>query len=461
MKEEGKSLKDLFLTRLIFVILLRDLDGNIVENGYANYQIQVWYSVTVISGGRPTKKAASKKVSLSPGTDVAKSGKIHVSIRLAQDQFLDATSPFRIQVISPRSQILKDLSTSIEEEEIITIGLADINNEQYVIELIEPQENPGNTISYEGHLLETITNLFKGGKRESISRSFEILPNFSVTNEFSGIEYIESVSLSIKTPKGQTISQTEWTNISWDSDSWTENNGSRAYELQLPSPQFIESNVYLEETLERKLDKWTDHNLKVNYVVLNANNRQVELSIEEKYPIFTDLQDAQQRGGAHINLKFYGIVDIIYLEVLSPKGEVIGKEKKKPEEIIDAGGEVVIKVPPRRQVDLLDLKLLPSRPQKTFGRLIDLLGREQLEDVQIIIYASKEEEPDTNDPNHFFPVVVVTTESLGYFFFSTPKESFTAAYASIGSEKLSEDERKIPIQLEGDDVVVRELGRPK
>jgi hypothetical protein len=84
-------------------------------------------------------------------------------------------------------------------------------------------------------------------------------------------------------------------------------------------------------------------------------------------------------------------------------------------------------------------ELPEPRPLFVFGRLLDKNGKAKMEDIQIIIEATRDGE-DTSEA-----IAAVQTEAGGYFFIEYPEGTFSSASALIG---LSIVENPLPIRLE-------------
>lgn len=84
--------------------------------------------------------------------------------------------------------------------------------------------------------------------------------------------------------------------------------------------------------------------------------------------------------------------------------------------------------------------LTPSLPRFINGRLLDLKGERELEDIQVIIWGSQESGSQTED---FEVLFTVQTEEKGYFSIPYPKTTFTEAYATVGLPDIG----SVPIRL--------------
>lgn len=80
-----------------------------------------------------------------------------------------------------------------------------------------------------------------------------------------------------------------------------------------------------------------------------------------------------------------------------------------------------------------------SKPLFVYGRLLEKLGRKNLEDIQIIFEASR------NNDSPIEPIATVRTEANGYFFIEYPEGNFSYAAARIGLDII---ENPIPIRLD-------------
>ncbi|RAP36984.1 peptidase C39 [Legionella quinlivanii] len=84
--------------------------------------------------------------------------------------------------------------------------------------------------------------------------------------------------------------------------------------------------------------------------------------------------------------------------------------------------------------------IIPERkPLFVYGRLLEKLGRKNMEDIQIIFEASRENDSPIE------AIATVRTEAGGYFFIEYPEGNFSYAAARIG---LNVKENPIPIHLD-------------
>lgn len=229
---------------------------------------------------------------------------------------------------------------------------------------------------------------------------------------------------------------------------WSELNSSeneKTKTIQIPKQNEIIINASLQADVEASLNPYLNHRLEISFDVLEKETLSILKKVEESY-LINDL------GKSTVNLTHYGYVNRVDLKVYAPGGEVIGTETIVSDEWNNTK-TVEIKVPARSLVGIEGFEMMPERPTKTAGRVIDIKGDKQFEGVQVIIYGSKVVNPEEKD---FVPLAVFNTETKGYFIFDTPKEYFEQAYAEIGIPKFGNKEGysyRSPISLESDTVV--------
>ncbi|MCB0538904.1 MAG: hypothetical protein KDE33_15430, partial [Bacteroidetes bacterium] len=435
-----------------FSIKLSGLDS------YEGYKLDVTYFF--YESGVKKLTRGKKSIEIKKGVGAATSGKIDVNLNIFG--FFPDNPTFKIVIISPRKNEIFNAQLPAVEGGELSIELTDYSEKDldYKIKIAKPDADGDKIFTYKDFKIVVNTQVNQGTSRSSYNKEFLILPDFEVDIDVPDADSIEFVSLQIVTAKGEIInSQTidggnvqVWEKLSLTDGSPLWDNGNRTLNIVLPAPIQLTPNVFLKEKLEKGLDIWADHKLVMRYDILDRETLEFKARIEEEYEIFTDVADAQKRGKAEVKLEYYGVVEFIELEVKSPRGEIIGRGKKSPQEIIDAGNVVEIEVPPRRIEEIIDLKIFPDRPKKSVGRVIDFYGRKKFEDAQIIIYAA-DKPINEDDELEYHPILTSTTETGGYFVITTPDRFYEAAYAVIGVEGQNIENLKIPIRLELDNII--------
>jgi hypothetical protein len=417
---------------------------------YSGYQIVVEYVYsTGASFGSiflPSKKGTWKKTVGTSGES-----EFQVGISLYDGTFFPNQN-FRILITSPQGSPVFDAKFQITDDEDIRINLPNLKQEvRYQIKITPPDAD--SPISFKNFKLLTETKVFRGTSRGVEKGEYSLLPDFEVEVVVNDINRVESVSFEIQTALGETINYDmvdgnlrTWEDLPFDNDA-----EEPVFEISLPQPTQIPTDVFLEEILEKSLDVWADHDLLVSYDILDQQTLEFVTRVEQTYSIRTNLNDPEKRGFAQIDLNYFGVVEVVELQVRSPRGEIIGKGSKTPQEIIANNNEVVIEVPPRRLAEIINLKLLPERPKKTVGRVLDLYGRKKYEDVQVIIYVAEKADPEESD---YFPLLSVDTEEEGYFIIDTPDGFYEDAFALIGIVGEEKEEFRVPIRLEKDQVII-------
>ena len=338
----------------------------------------------------------------------------------------------------------------VYEGRVINIQLpADIHDDDYQVELIPvSQVEQG---FYRDFKLITKTLVKVGENLQTRTQESNLLPHFKETIRLSSITGISKVSFAVKTPAGEMI----------DRGRGYRRECTKTGQIWSPLLYFLfifrlllklNLRFYLNEQLESGLDLWTDHTLLIEYDILDDQTLAFVARVEEEVKIHTDLEDERQRGMAAVRLSYFGVVESLSFQVRSPRGEIIARGEKSPKEIQASGGQIEIDVPPRRLADLSGLRLIPERPQKTVGRVLDFFGRAQYENVQVIIFVTKD--PEKSEAS-FFPIETIVTETEGYFQFKTPTDFYEAAYVKVGILGQAPSVSEYPINLESIKVIDR------
>lgn len=434
-----------------------NLEGG--ADNFGNYKLELQYVYQLSGRGglfRPVSKKGTFKKTIAPGSSEATSGEMEISINLYDGTFYPNQN-FQILLTSPKGTEVFNSKLQVSKEEELSIAIHALGEDlSYHVTVDVPEvEEDETTPSYKDFMLLTETKIKRGTSISTEKQSFKLLPDFEVDVTFADVDSIESVSFKITTPKGEELNSeinadgdvTSWKNLPYDG-------AEPNFVLRLPSLNQLSPTVYLDERLEESLDIWADHDLLLSYDILDGQTLEFKARVEEEYSIRTDLDDDDKRGFAKVNLNYFGVVEAIDLQVRSPRGEIIGKSKKTPQEIIENDSIVEIEVPPRRIAELLNLQLLPERPKKTVGRVLDFYGRKKFEGVQVLLYATVDKEEE-GEERAYYPILTTKTETDGYFIINAPQEFYEDAYAIIGLLDQEAEEVRVPIRLEPDQVITK------
>ncbi|MBN1872820.1 MAG: helix-hairpin-helix domain-containing protein [Anaerolineae bacterium] len=343
---------------------------------------------------------------------------------------------FELILLSPEEITVYRSSFEIDEGDQVTIGVP-----LYGQQTLEITWNKN--VDYRGLSLELAYSMNRGasGIIES-TKSFELGGEESLQVEFDTFGQVEKLSVAVYSNEGILVYHSKST--------WAELGGTgnaKSIKCKLPMPEEIIFNVSLGQGL------YQDHQLVANFYILDEKTLSTICQIEENYSITSE-------GKSKVKLAHYGLVKEITLTVYAPAGEVIGKKTIINTDWSD-GGTITIDAPPRQRAGGSGLdETLPNRPKKTTGRAIDVRGKKKLEGIQIIIYASKVPNPQEAD---YVPLLVLQTETDGYFLFDTPIGYYEKAYAMVGTPKKGEAEKgvcKVDICLEPDFVEKLQQGGP-
>lgn len=119
----------------------------------------------------------------------------------------------------------------------------------------------------------------------------------------------------------------------------------------------------------------------------------------------------------------------VHFEVKAPTGESVNHAEFSPAEI---KVETVINTEPLSMpVTSRTQDASFGKPSKLRGRVLDQAGRIEISNKQVIIWASKSEEPT---PESFIPILATQTDRSGYFSASYPLDKFTLAHANVAME---------------------------
>lgn len=254
-------------------------------------------------------------------------------------------------------------------------------------------------------------------------------------------EEIRQLKFRLIAPNGATVDDSDF--LDWDAEAQTVNEKAE-YNFAIPEPEQINSTIIIEEKSIDELP-WANHRFVVSYELFDSMTRELVGVVEKELPISFD-------GKVIIGFDYYGLIKEFNLKLIAPSGEKLHTEIVELEEL---EAEYSIPVPERKIVDTTQYEILPERPAKTVGRVIDSSGKSSLSGIQVIIYATQDElhnEEDNEKQTKYDPILVVLTETDGYFVLDTPQSHYTAAYALIG--QISETQ--IPVRLEEDTIIIRE-----
>jgi competence ComEA-like helix-hairpin-helix protein len=253
-------------------------------------------------------------------------------------------------------------------------------------------------------------------------------------------EEIQQLRFQLVAPNGATIGDSGF--LDWDAEE-NKVDSKIGYNLKISKPEKINSVIIIEEKPIDELP-WANHRFVISYELFDfATNKLIGI-VEKELSISVD-------GKVIIDFDYYGEINEFNLQLIAPSGEKLHTEIVRREEL---GAEYAIPVSERKIVDITQYEILPERPAKTVGRVIDSSGKSTLSGIQVIIYATQDELLDDEDEKQakYDPILVALTETDGYFVLDTPQSHYTAAYALIG--QISE--KKIPVRLEEDTLIIRE-----
>lgn len=133
-------------------------------------------------------------------------------------------------------------------------------------------------------------------------------------------------------------------------------------------------------------------------------------------------------GVANFNQDNIQVDGNINISVISPAGTIISTKDIDKNELIGQASFQLDYIYTR--VNLNDRIVQPSGMMT--GRLLDASGKRNMDEIQIVIFASS-----VTTPDQFLPLLTVTTETGGYFFASYPQGKYRSAHALVGIESVS------------------------
>ncbi len=394
------------------------------------------------------------------------SDEINVSLRMATLSLTPHNLNVTIILLTPHGTRVSTHSKTVGKGGVVSIELEQAKqlfNYSLDLKFNEPapiEEEADNAENVANKLLhrETTKNLLsakviiearynkRGVKYKRYN--FDFKPLISNAVDLVDVESLESIKVKIVTKHGEILEEPSWSNLKIEAG-----NDDDLIELTLPRLMRYTDNVIVKEDANEGPNIWTDHKVILIYDIIDQNYNKLS-TVEKEYDIqLTETDD--RTGKAIVDIEFFGFISDIKYQVKSPRGEIIGQGSKKQSELI-VNGEMIINVPPRVIDEYLDILTYPKRPKKTIGYVIDKLGKIKYKEVQVIIYATKVEEPVEKD---FYPIHSLKTNAEGSFNFITPRGAYTSAFAVVGIDVSDEDERKAIIRLEEDIVIERQQNR--
>jgi hypothetical protein len=131
------------------------------------------------------------------------------------------------------------------------------------------------------------------------------------------------------------------------------------------------------------------------------------------------------------------IDELITLRIIAPDGDLL-YQKGYPVDELDK--EIVIEVPGKTFFPV-STRDEPLTRLKLTGRVLDVEGKQQVANRQLILWAL----PEGADESDFIPVLAMLTDNQGYFSAEYPAGKYNEAYGVVS---LGENQ-KIPIRLDG------------
>lgn len=404
-------------------------------NPFAGYKLVVGYTVAQVGFNLPGQNDRD----YSHAYDIPAEGEVTVRIDrpIMVGSFL--RSAFDLLINAPDGAAVYERTLDIESGETVEVHVP-----RFVENVLVVQLEKQTTIAYSDYTLRIDFRINRaGGGVDTQRREFDIATRDEIRVEIGRYGDVLDLDARVLSPNGLTVVRTQ---ADWDDIGAGDSDGLKTLPLTLPAPNSLSYEANLVPDPEELDNPFAEHTLTVAYQLKEPETDDPPRTVERNYSI-------DGTGTAYIDFEYYGRITEMIARVHAPSGEVIGQRELKPSEI-GAEGEVRIHVQPRKLASVEGMETLPERPQKTVGRVIDAMGRRNYEDVQVILYATREPEPSDED---FAPIQVIRTEGQGYFQIDTPKGYFTDAFAYIGVAErgaVAPEPERVPIRLESDTVLV-------
>ncbi len=399
----------------------------------SGYRLMVKYTTFALSSRIPSSHELSFKL---PAT-----GRLPVSISYVSKTKL--SPDMRFMLLSGKGEVVYDAQHAVSEGVKVAIRL-DTSEPQTL--LINLKKQP--TQSYTGYKLKLTAKPEKGalGSDKQVSlHDIGLSDMLDVT--FDGAARIASIEVAIFSDTGMNIltEQHAWSQLAALGEA-------RQLDLELPHPYHLSYLLQVIDDPDDYVNPYKDHLALVHYSVLGSGGSGAQHQVEKCYGI-------NGKGQAQIDIVDYGVVTRMTLKIKAPSGEIIGQRELAPSEI-GSDGIVEVKVPARQLANMEGIETLPERAKKIAGRVIDIKGAKKFEGVQVIIYATRAEEPSEED---YDPIIIAATEAQGYFITDAPRAYYQDAYAKIGVPPKGNyvgEVHTVPVRLELDQVLMVKDGVP-
>ena len=355
---------------------------------------------------------------------------------------IDVDAGFQVSVASPEGKTIYHDQHPIGTDNILKL---EINVPIFIKNSLIIKLTKHDAVDYKGYTLELLASLIN-----QVNRDWEIVKSYPVPqgdgeliqDTFKTFQVIRNLRIRVKSARNEIVFDEEklWQEL----EPVTQGSDEKLFPVTLPvAPNQFDTTVTLKIDEALATNPWNNHKLIAIYETKDVETFEFLKSFEDEFPISAE-------GTAIIKIEYYGLVETITFQVKSPGGEIIGRSNKSPAEI--NGKEFTITVPPRQTPAELLFDRLPERPSKSIGRVIDRYGKIKIENIQVIIFASQQDNP-TDDT--FYPILTALTETDGYFRIDTPANPYTKAYGIVGVAGQDENNLKVPIRLEADQIIRR------